>query len=152
MNKLVTYFSYSGVTQNEAERIAEELGADLFEIKPAEPYTAADVNWQDEGSRNVREYKDETARPAIAKAVGDLESYDTIYVGYPIWWYTHPRIINTFLESGDFSDKRIILFATSSSTGIEGSLEELRSTYPELDIAGGVRISGMSDIKRLAEM
>ena len=148
----MAYFSYSGVTQDEAERLARELGADLFAIKPAEPYTAADVNWQDENSRNVREYKDDTARPELEETVEGLDQYDEIYIGYPIWWYTHPRIINTFLESGDFTGKKIVLFATSSVTGIEGSLEELRGTYPELDFSGGARIGSTADIRKIAEM
>lgn len=151
MSKLVAYFSYSGSTQEIAEKLAQRLGADLFEIQAAVPYTSADINWQDDSSRNVREYKDAASRPEIAEGVGDLERYDTVYIGYPIWWYTHPRIINTFLESGDFTGKQIVLFATSSVTGIDGSLEELKEIYPELDFAGGCRIASERDIKALCE-
>ena len=151
MSKLVAYFSYSGSTQEIAEKLAQRLGADLFEIQAAVPYTSADINWQDDSSRNVREYKDAASRPEIAEGVGDLERYDTVYIGYPIWWYTHPRIINTFLESGDFTGKQIVLFATSSVTGIDGSLEELKEIYPELDFAGGCWIASERDIKALCE-
>ena len=152
ISRLVAYFSYSGSTKGDAEQLAKKLDADLFRITPIEPYTAADVNWQDDNSRNVREYKDKGSRPELCEQVEELECYDRIYIGYPIWWYTHPRIINTFLESGDFSGKRIVLFATSSVTGIDGSLEELRSTYPQLDIVGGERIGSIADIDRVAEM
>lgn len=151
MSKLVAYFSYSGSTREIAEKLAKQLEADLFEIQAAVPYTPADVNWQDDSSRNVREYKDPDSRPEIAEGVKDLEQYDTVYIGYPIWWYTHPRIINTFLESGDFVGKRIVLFATSSVTGIDGSLEELKETYPELNFVGGHRIASERDIKALCE-
>jgi len=151
MRKLVAYFSYSGSTQAVAEKLAQQLDADLFEIRAAVPYTSADVNWQDDSSRNVREYKNPDSRPEIAKGTEDLDKYDTVYIGYPIWWYTHPRIINTFLESGDFSGKQIVLFATSSVTGIDGSLEELKETYPQLDFAGGRRIASEGDIKALCE-
>ena len=136
MSKLVTYFSYSGVTKRKAEKLAKDNGADAFEIKAKAPYTDADVNWQDKKSRNVLEYNDKSSRPEIAE-MPDLSDVDEIWIGYPIWWYTHPRIINTFF---DLAGKRIHLFATSSSTGIEGSVKELKETYPDADIVDGKRI------------
>ena len=139
MKTIVVYFSYSGVTKRKAENLAGELGADSFELKAKTPYTSADVNWQDKQSRNVREYKDAKSRPEIAE-LPDLSEYGAVYVGYPIWWYTHPRIINTFFDTADLAGKEIHLFATSSSTGIEGSVEELKKTYPALNIADGKRI------------
>lgn len=139
MSKLVAYFSYSGTTKRKAEALAKELSADTFEIKAKEPYTAADVNWQDKGSRNVLEYHDKTARPAI-EALPDLSDVDEIWVGYPIWWYTQPRIINTFFDQADLAGKKVHLFATSSSTGIDGSLKELRETYPDVNIVDGRRL------------
>ena len=139
MSKLVAYFSYSGVTKRKAEALAKETGAYTFEIKAKVPYTAADVNWQDKKSRNVIEYNDKASRPEI-DALPDLSNVDEIWIGYPIWWYTHPRIINTFFDQADFKGKTIHLFATSSSTGIEGSVKELRETYPDADIADGKRI------------
>ena len=139
MSKLVAVFSYSGVTKKAAERIAKENGAEVFEIKAAVPYTAADVNWQDESSRNVKEYKDVSSRPEIAE-LPDLTGVDEIWIGYPIWWYTHPRIINTFFDQANLKGKTIHLFATSSSTGIEGSVKELKESYPDANIADGKRI------------
>lgn len=139
MSKLVTYFSYSGVTKRRAENLAKENSAETFEIKAKVPYTSADVNWQDKSSRNVIEYNDKSSRPEI-EDIPDLSSVDEIWIGYPIWWYTHPRIINTFFDQADLKGKKIHLFATSSSTGIEGSIKELRETYPDVDIIDGKRI------------
>ena len=139
MSKLVTYFSYSGVTKRKAEKLAIDNGADVFEIKAKVPYTVADVNWQDKKSRNVLEYNDASSRPEIAK-MPELTGVDEIWIGYPIWWYTHPRIINTFFDLADLVGRKIHLFATSSSTGIEGSVKELRETYPDADIVDGIRI------------
>ena len=139
MSKLVTYFSYSGVTKRRAENLAKENSAETFEIKAKVPYTSADVNWQDKSSRNVIEYNDKSSRPEI-ETIPDLSSVDEIWIGYPIWWYTHPRIINTFFDQADLKGKKIHLFATSSSTGIEGSIKELRETYPDVDIIDGKRI------------
>ena len=110
---LVAYFSASGVTRNAAELIARTAGADLYEICPAEPYTAADLNWRDKNSRSSREMRDKNSRPALADHPVNLQEYDTVLLGFPIWWYTAPTIINTFLESHDFAGKTIILFATS---------------------------------------
>ena len=139
MSKLVAYFSYSGVTKRKAEKLAKENSAEVFEIRAKVPYTDGDVDWQDKTSRNVMEYNDKSSRPEIAE-VPNLAGVDEIWVGYPIWWYTHPRIINTFFEQADLKGKTIHLFATSSSTGIEGSLKELRETYPDVNITDGKRI------------
>lgn len=139
MSKLVMYFSYSGVTKRRAESLAKEVSADTFEIKAKVPYTDADVNWQDKQSRNVIEYNDKSSRPEIVE-LPDLSDVDELWIGYPIWWYTHPRIINTFFDQADLKGKTIHLFATSSSTGIEGSIKELKETYPDMNIADGKRI------------
>jgi len=139
MSKLVTYFSYSGVTKRKAESLAKDVSADTFEIKAKIPYTDADVNWQDNHSRNVIEYNDKSSRPEIAE-FPELSDVDELWIGYPIWWYTHPRIINTFFDQSDLKGKTIHLFATSSSTGIEGSVKELKETYPDMNIADGKRI------------
>ena len=139
MKKLVAYFSYSGVTKRTAEKLAKEKSSEVFEIRAKVPDTEADVDWQDKTSRNVMEYNDKSSRPEIAE-VPDLAGVDEIWIGYPIWWYTHPRIINTFFEQADLKGKTIHLFATSSSTGIEGSLKELRETYPDVNITDGKRI------------
>ena len=139
MKKLVAYFSYSGVTKRTAEKLAKDKSSEVFEIRAKVPYTEADVDWQDKTSRNVMEYNDKSSRPEIAE-VPDLAGVDEIWIGYPIWWYNHPRIINTFFEQADLKGKTIHLFATSSSTGIEGSLKELRETYPDVNITDGKRI------------
>ena len=115
---LVAYFSASGNTAKLADRIAEATGGDLYEIKPQQPYTSADLNWNDSGSRSSIEMKNPASRPAIANRVENMAQYDTVFVGFPIWWYVAPTIINTFLESYDFSGKTVIPFATSGGSGM----------------------------------
>lgn len=139
MSKLVVYFSFSGVTKRKAQEIAKKESADLFEIKAKKPYTDADVNWQDQNSRNVLEHKDPSSRPEIAE-LPDVSGADEVWVGYPIWWYTHPRIIETLFDQVDFSGKKVHLFATSGSSGIEDSLKELRKEYPDVDFVDGKRV------------
>ena len=111
--KLVAYFSASGNTAALAEKLAKVAGADLYEIKPAVPYTREDLNWQNKQSRSSVEMSDHSSRPALADTMANVSAYDTIYIGFPVWWYIAPTIINSFLESYDFSGKKIILFATS---------------------------------------
>ena len=139
MSKLVVYFSYSRVTKRKAEKLAKEVGANTFEIKPKVPYTAADVNWQDSSSRNVKEHEDPFCRPEIAE-MPDLSGVAEIWIGYPIWWYTHPRIIETFFDQADLKGKTVHLFATSGVTGIEDSVSELKTAYPDVNIADGKRL------------
>lgn len=114
---LVAYFSCSGVTKKLAQTLAGVVKGDLYEITPAQPYTAADLNWQDKNSRSSVEMRDKSSRPAISGSVKDFAQYDTVFVGFPIWWYVAPTIINTFLESEDFSGKTVIPFATSGGSG-----------------------------------
>lgn len=115
---LVAYFSCSGVTKKLAQTLAGVVKGDLYEITPAQPYTAADLNWQDKNSRSSVEMRDKSSRPAISGSVKDFAQYDTVFVGFPIWWYVAPTIINTFLESEDFSGKTVIPFATSGGSGV----------------------------------
>ena len=115
---LVVYFSCSGVPKKTAELLSDVAGADLFEIRPEVPYTKADLDWMDKKSRSTVEMNDPSPRPAIADKVEHMEQYDTVYVGFPIWWYVAPTIINTFLESYDFSGKTVIPFATSGGSGM----------------------------------
>ena len=115
---LVAYFSASGSTAQLAKTIAEVTGGDLFEIKPEQPYTSADLNWNEKKSRSSIEMSDPNSRPAIATTVKNMDEYDTVFVGFPIWWYVAPTIINTFLESYDFSGKTVIPFATSGGSGM----------------------------------
>ena len=126
---LVTYFSASGVTARAAKEIASSVGADIAEIKPAVPYTSADLNWMDKKSRSTLESKDENSRPEMAADI-DVAPYDTVFVGFPVWWYKEPAIIDTFLESGNFSGKKVIPFATSGGSGIEGSEKHMKKICP----------------------
>lgn len=127
---LVAYFSASGVTAAVAKILAETLGADLYEIKPESPYTAADLNWMDKHSRSTLEMTDPASRPELASEQIDLSGYQNVLIGYPVWWYVEPRIIDTFLESYDFTGKTLIPFATSGSSGIENSEESLKKHLP----------------------
>lgn len=125
MKTLVAYFSASGQTANLAKTLAGVTGGDLFEIAPETAYTAADLDWMDKKSRSTIEMKDPKSRPAIAGKVADMAQYDTVFVGFPIWWYQAPRIIETFLESYDFSGKTVIPFATSGGSGMGKTNERL---------------------------
>lgn len=124
--KLVAYFSASGVTAKVAENLSEAIGADIFEIKPATPYTKADLDWRDKQSRSSIEMSDSMFRPKIAVWRDNMSEYDTIFIGFPIWWYIAPKIVNTFLESYDFNGKTIIPFATSGGSGMGNTHEALR--------------------------
>lgn len=126
MKKLVAYFSASGVTQRVATRLAEALGAQLHEIQPQVKYTREDLNWQNASSRSSVEMKDPNSRPAICDDVLDMSQYDVVYVGFPIWWYVAPTIINTFLEKHNFSGKTIVLFATSGGSGFGNTVSRLK--------------------------
>ena len=126
--KLVAYFSASGVTEKVAKDLAEAAGADLYEIKPAEPYSKEDLNWNNRESRSSLEMNSKVSRPPLADKDAGIEKYDVIYLGFPIWWYTAPRIINTFLESYDFSGRQIILFATSGGSGFGKTKDDLKAS------------------------
>lgn len=123
--KLVAYFSASGTTKKAAERLAKATGADLFEIKPKVPYSSADLNWMDKKSRSSVEMNDPDSRPEIAETVPNMEDYDTVFIGFPIWWYVAPHIIHTFVESYDFSGKTLVPFATSGGSGMGKTNEKL---------------------------
>ena len=128
MKTLVVYFSATGTTRKQAEKIAKEQGADLYEIKPVIPYTKADLNWMDKQSRSSVEMADKTFRPEIVDDDAHIADYDVIWVGFPIWWYIAPTIINTFLEKYDFSGKKIVLFATSGGSGWGKTVESLKGS------------------------
>ena len=127
---LIAYFSASGVTARVAREMAQAVDADLYEIRPEQPYTSADLDWMDKRSRSTLEMNDPASRPAIAQAVENMAQYDTVLVGFPIWWYVEPRIVDTFLESYDFSGKTVIPFATSGGSGIGKAEESLRAHCP----------------------
>lgn len=147
MNKtLVAYFSASGVTADAAKKIAEVTGAQLYEIRPEIPYTQADLDWQNQNSRSSMEMKDKSSRPAIADKAAPVADSDVIYLGFPIWWYTAPTIINTFLESYDFSGKKIVLFATSGSSGFGSALTDLKnSVSDQTALTEGIVVHGRQD-------
>ena len=135
--KLVAYFSASGVTAKLAEALTEAIGADLYAIEPAIPYTKADLNWMNKQSRSSIEMNDPASRPAIAGKRDNMDDYDTIFVGFPIWWYVAPTIINTFLESYDFTGKTIIPFATSGGSGMGKTNEKLQPSCPSAKLMEG---------------
>ncbi len=144
MNALVAYFSAGGTTARAAKALAKAAGADLYEIRPAVPYTRADLNWTDRNSRSSVEMNDRHSRPALAdpKIPIAMDKYDVIFLGFPIWWSAAPTIINTFLESGDFTGKTIILFATSGGSGLGQSAANLRPSAPGADIVNGKVLNG----------
>lgn len=149
---LVAYFSASGVTKKRAEQLAAAAGADLYEIRPAVPYTKADLNWMDKKSRSSVEMADKTIRPAISDKDADIASYDTIFLGFPIWWYVAPTIINTFLESYDFTGKKIVLFATSGSSGFGNTAMELVPSAPGAEIIEGKLIRKIGTEKAIKDI
>lgn len=142
MNALVAYFSASGNTAKAAKALAKAAGADLYEIKPAVPYTGADLNWMDKRSRSSVEMNDKNSRPALADTDAPVAEHDVIFLGFPIWWYTAPTIINTFLERYDFSGKTIVLFATSGGSSLGSTAAALQSSAPGARILDGWLLNG----------
>ena len=141
---LVAYFSASGVTKGAATQLATVAGAALYEIKPAIPYTDADLDWRDKQSRSTVEMKDKSSRPAIVKDLQNAADYDVVYVGFPIWWYTAPTIINTFMEAYDFKGKTVIPFATSGGSNIKKACEDLKAAYPDVNWKDGKLLNNTS--------
>jgi len=150
--KLVAYFSASGNTARLAKNLAEAAGADLYEIRPAVPYTSADLNWQNKQSRSSVEMSNHSSRPELADKSADIAVYDTIFVGFPVWWYIAPTIINSFLESYDFSGKKIILFATSGGSGFGKAVQNLKLSVPNAEIIEGKVNPSTKDIGALSAM
>ena len=150
---LVAYFSASGVTKKVAEKIAAAVNGDLFQIEPAIAYSEEDLNWMNKNSRSSLEMSDKDFRPAMIKTELNLSEYDSILLGFPIWWYVAPTIINTFLESYDFSGKKITLFATSGGSGFGNTVQELRNSAPDAHIVEGkiMNMASSEDIQKLIE-
>ena len=149
--KLVAYFSATGTTAKVAAILSEAANADLFEIAPEVPYTKADLNWMDKKSRSTIEMNDKAFRPAIANKDAGIEDYDVIFLGFPIWWYVAPTIINTFLEQYDFSGKKIVLFATSGGSGFGKTLNELKvSVSSSTELIQGKILNGKQTLKSVA--
>ena len=139
MKTLVTYFSATCVTERVAERLAAAIGAELFEIKPKEPYTRADLNWMDKKSRSTLEMQDRACRPEIAEKLNNMADFDTVFVGFPIWWYREPSIIDTFMEQYDFTGKTVIPFATSGGSGLGDSAANMQALAPGAKLLDGRR-------------
>lgn len=146
---LVAYFSATGTTEAVAKDVAQATGGTLYEIKPEVKYTAEDLDWTVKTSRSSVEMQDKSSRPAIVKDLEDVSKYETIYVGFPVWWYTAPTIINTFLEAYDFSGKTVIFFATSGGSTIDKANEEFKAAYPKINWKAGQTLNGatLEDIK-----
>ena len=153
MKTLVAYFSATGTTAAVATQLAEVAGADIYEIKPQTPYTSADLDWQDKKSRSTIEMADKSSRPAISGKVGDISQYDVIHVGYPIWWYVAPTIINTFLESYNLDGKTIIPFFTSGGSGAGKTMQYLKPSAPKANWKEPKSLNGASkdDLKKWVE-
>ncbi len=150
---LVAYFSATGTTAKAAKRLADAVHGDLFEIRPAVPYTAADLDWTDKRSRSTVEMQNPASRPEIGSHVDNMAQYDTVFVGFPIWWYVAPTIINTFLEEYDFSGKTVIPFATSGGSGMGRTLDTLKGSCNGNLIPGRMLNGSASpeELRRLAE-
>ena len=153
MKVLVAYFSASGTTRSVAQKLAEVAGGTLHEITPAQPYTDADLDWRNKQSRSCVEMQDKSSRPAITNKLADMNDYDVVYVGFPIWWNTCPTIINTFMESYDFQGKTVIPFATSGGSGIRKACEDLKASYPNVHWKEGKLLNRASkeDLKKWVE-
>ena len=146
---LVAYFSASGVTARVAEKLAKAINADLYEIAPEVPYTKADLNWMDKKSRSSVEMNDRNSRPAIGTTVDNMDQYDTVFVGFPVWWYREPSIIDTFMESYDFTGKTVIPFATSGGSGLGESYKNLQSLAPGAKVINGEKFPGSISEEKL---
>ena len=149
--KLVAYFSASGTTKKTAELLAEAAGADLYEITPKVSYTKADLNWMDKKSRSSVEMNDKKFRPEIEDKDANIAEYDEIILGFPIWWYVAPTIVNTFLEKFDFSGKKVVLFATSGGSGFGNTVKELQPSAPNTEIVEGKILNSKSEIEKFAK-
>ena len=149
--KLVAYFSASGTTKKTAELLAEAAGADLYEITPKVAYTKADLNWMDKKSRSSVEMNDKKFRPEIEDKDANIAEYDEIILGFPIWWYVAPTIVNTFLEKFDFSGKKVVLFATSGGSGFGNTVKELQPSAPNTEIVEGKILNSKSEIEKFTK-
>ena len=144
MKTLVAYFSATGTTEAVAKDLAQVAGATLYEIKPEVKYSAADLDWRDKQSRSTKEMQDKSSRPAIVKDLKDADIYDVIYIGFPIWWYTAPTIINTFIETYGFEGKTVIFFATSGGSDVAGADKQFHAQYPAINWKTGKLVNNAS--------
>lgn len=143
MNKiLVCYFSASGTTKKVADKISSVVNGDLFEIEPVDKYTNEDLDWTNKDSRSTIEMNDKSSRPAIVRKIANIDNYEKVVIGFPVWWYTAPTIINTFIEENDLTGKKIYVFVTSGSSSQAGSFKDLKETYSNLDFVDAKRFTG----------
>lgn len=149
--KLVAYFSASGTTKKTAQLIAKATGADLYEITPKVAYTEADLNWMDKKSRSSIEMNDKKFRPEVEDKDAHIAEYDEIILGFPIWWYVAPTIVNTFLEKYDFSGKKIVLFATSGGSGFGNTVKELQPSAPNAEFVEGKVLNNKQEVEKFAK-
>ena len=138
---LISYFSATGNTREAAKNIKDKLNGDLFEIEPLIPYTSEDLDWTNKESRSTKEMEDKTYRPEIKNNISNIDDYDTIVIGFPVWWYRAPSIINTFIEKNDLTNKKIYIFVTSGSSSVDSSFNDLKNNYPNLNFIDGKRLS-----------
>ena len=147
MNKvLVSYFSASGVTKRVAEKISAAINSDIFEIEPKTKYTSEDLDWTNKQSRSSLEMSDKNSRPAIVNKVENIDNYDTVIIGFPVWWYTAPTIINSFIEENNLQNKKIYIFVTSGGSSEEGSIKDLKEKYPTINFISAKRFTGNESI------
>lgn len=146
---LVAYFSATGTTERVAKSLAKVGSTDLYCIAPAQPYTSQDLNWNDSSSRTSVEKNDDSSRPQMAQAAPDLSSYDVVFVGFPIWWYVEPRIVDTFLQACDLAGKVVVPFATSGGSGISRAVSRMRGLVPQANVLEGRMMNGMPSTSEL---
>ena len=145
---LIAYFSATGRTASIADALSSTMEADVFEINPAVAYTNEDLNWNNDQSRSSLEMKDPSSRPKISNHVEDMSKYDTVFIGFPIWWYREPSIIDTFIDSYDFTNKKVLLFCTSGGSGIESAVSNVKKMIPEAISVEGKRLSNIKEAKQ----
>lgn len=150
MNKdLICYFSASGITKGIAEKISKVVNGDLFEIEPVSKYTEEDLDWTNKNSRSSIEMSDKSSRPKIKSKVNNINDYNRIFIGFPVWWYTAPTIINTFIEENDLNNKNVYIYVTSGSSSVDGSLNDLRKTYSNINFISGKRFSSSVSLEEI---
>lgn len=143
---LVCYFSATGKTKEVALKVAEIADCEAFEIEPVLKYTQEDLDWNDKNSRSTKEMEDKLSRPEIVNRVDNIDNYNTIILGFPVWWYTAPTIINTFIEQNNLKNKDIYVFVTSGSSSYESSFNDLKATYKDLNFVSGIRLTGLESV------
>lgn len=151
-NLVICYFSASGVTKKVAEKIRQKTNGDLFEIEPINVYTKEDLDWTNKESRSTKEMNNRSYRPKVKNKIEEIGKYNKVVIGFPVWWYTAPTIVNTFIEDNNFEDKEIYVFVTSGGSGVDGCLKDLKNTYQNLNFVDGRRIKNEEDIDNFTKL